>query len=85
MITDLILQIPLFFAQGFIAILPNSSGLPTAIETSITTFVNYAKAVSWVFPIETLFQALLVILAVDAGVLAWQGLNWIIKKIPGMS
>jgi len=85
MITDIILRIPLFFLNLILALIPTSDGLPTPVSDAITTAMTYAKGVSFFFPIETLMQIVLLIFSIEAGLLLWKFINWIIKKIPGMS
>jgi len=85
MITDVILQIPLFFLNLMLGLIPDSSGLPSGVSSAITTAIGYIKGVSFIFPIETLFQIILLIFSIEAGLLLWKFINWIIKKIPGVS
>jgi len=84
MITSALLQIPLFFIELVLGLIPTSDGLPSGVSAAISTAVTYAKGVSFIFPIETLFQVLLLVFSVEAGLLAWKFINWLIKKIPGM-
>jgi len=64
-----------FFPTGF---------LPTAISTAVSYFVGIANAYSYIIPVDTLLQAVGVILVFDTAMLLWHFINWIIKKIPGM-
>jgi len=84
MITDTILRIPLFFIRLVLGLIPASDGLPQGVADAISTAVGYIKGVSFIFPIATLFQILLLIFAIEAGLLLWKFINWLIKKIPGM-
>lgn len=84
MITSALLQIPLFFIELVLNLIPTSDGLPAGIASAISTAVSYAKGVSFLFPIETLFQVLLIVFSIEAGLLLWKFINWLIKKIPGM-
>lgn len=84
MITEILLKIPLFFINLVLGLIPASTGLPEGVENAVTTGIGYLEAVSWFFPVETLFQVVLLIIAIDAGILLWHFINWIIKKIPGM-
>jgi len=85
MIIDVILQIPLFFLKMVLALIPSSGGLPAGVGSAISTAVGYIRGVSFIFPIETLFTILLLILGIEAGLLVWKFINWLIKKVPGMS
>jgi len=84
MITDLILSIPAWLLNSALSVIPNSAGLPDSMGTMLTALVGYIKAVSWLFPIETLFQITLLTLALEGGILLWHFVNWLLKKIPGV-
>jgi len=83
MIFTLILNFFYLLLQGLLALMP-SGHLPTVISTSFAYIFSIANQFSYVLPIATLIEALLVVVAFDGAILLWQFLNWIIRKIPGM-
>lgn len=83
MIFTLILNFCYLLLQGLLALLPVGH-LPTVITTSFAYIFSIANQFSYVIPIATLMQALLVVLAFDGAILLWHFANWIIRKIPGM-
>jgi len=85
MITDFILGIPLWIINGALSILPNSTGLPTEVTSAITSAISYVNGVSYFFPIGTLMTTSILMFAVHKAELIWHGINWLIKKIPGVS
>jgi len=36
------------------SILPSSSGLPSNVQTGITTFLNYLNGINYVFPVDSI-------------------------------
>jgi len=44
----------------------------------ISTFFSY------LIPLDTVLQAVIVVFAFEFALLLWSFLNWIIRKIPGM-
>jgi len=84
MIVTLFLNLVYFFLQGLIGLLPTGH-LPTVMTSAFAYFVGVANLFSYVVPIDTLLQAALIVLVFDGAILVWHFLNWIIRKIPGIS
>jgi len=83
MIVTLLLTILNSFLGFMLGFLPNGT-LPTGITTAVSYFVGLANSFSYVIPVQTLFQAFVVVVGVDIAILAWHLMNWVIRKIPGM-
>jgi len=83
MILTLILDLFYFFLGGLLSLLPVGH-LPAPIATAFQYFLGVLNAFSFVVPVDTLLQALVVILVFDGGMVLWYFVNWIIRKIPGM-
>jgi len=83
MISTFILQIFSTFVATLIGFLP-SGQLPTQIGSAFIYFVGVINQFSYVVPVTTLFQALVVVVGFDIAIMFWHFLNWIIRKIPGM-
>lgn len=83
MIFTLILNFFDLFLSGLLNLV-HEGHLPSQITTSFAYFFNTANQFSYVVPIATLMQAFALVLTVDAAILVWHFLNWIIRKIPGM-
>jgi len=72
---------------GFVSLITNflpTGNLPSEISTAIDYLWAIGNSFSYVIPIDTLLQALLLVLAFDLALLLWHFINWIIRKIPGM-
>jgi hypothetical protein len=63
----------------------NDVVLPDGISNAIETINGYLGGLNVVLPIDTLLQVLFAILAVEVLILAFKGLNWLIRKIPGVN
>lgn len=83
MITSFFLYIFYSFVGLLLSILPTGH-LPATMQNAFAFFLGAANAFSYVFPVATLLQALLAVVAFDGAVLVWHFINWIIRKIPGM-
>jgi len=83
MIVTFILNIFYYFIYGLTGLLPVGH-LPDEILTAVNYFVGIINAFSYVIPVQTIFQAFALIVAVDLAILLWHFINWIIRKIPGM-
>jgi len=60
--------------------------LPTAITDSISTASAYMSAIDLFFPVhEMVFIFLYVFVVYELAVFAYKLLNWVIRKIPGIS
>jgi len=65
--------------------LPSSEGLPSGLTSAITTAAEYARGVSFMFPVETLFAVVTLALVIDNAEQIWHFVNWLVRKIPGIS
>ena len=83
MIVDFIVQIAVLFFNFVIGLMPNFSGLPTGITQSFTFFQTYWDKASLIFPMDTLFQVLALMITVGIGVFAWRMWWFTYHKIPG--
>lgn len=83
MITTFFLTIFYSFVNLIVGFLPVGS-LPSAVNTAIVYFWGVMQTFSYVVPVDTLLQAILVVFVFDFAVLLWHFINWIIRKIPGM-
>jgi len=75
----------LFFGLiGLLASALPTGHLPAIMTTAFAYFFGVANTFSYVVPVATLMQALIVVVAFDGAILVWHFINWIIRKIPGM-
>jgi hypothetical protein len=59
--------------------------LDTRITSAISTASGYIGGLNVVIPIPTILAIFGIFLVVEAGILVWKGINWLIHKIPTIS
>ena len=58
--------------------------LPSGVAQGINYFWGVVNTFSYIIPLDTMLQALLLVFAFDFAILLWHFINWVIRKIPGM-
>jgi len=87
MIVTLLLTIVYYFIYGITAIFrltPNVS-LPTNVTSAVATASGYISSLSDFLPIGTLVTILGIFLAYEFAYFSMKLINWVIRKIPGIS
>jgi len=64
--------------------LPDAT-LPANILTAISTAQGYFSSFSFVFPVSTFLAIIGLVLTIEAGVMIYKVIMWLIKKIPTIS
>lgn len=59
--------------------------LPASVANAASTASNYLANVGQIFPVNTLLDILILVLAVEGFILLYKLLNWVIRKIPGVN
>jgi len=72
------------FAFLVVGLLP-SGDLPQGITDALSYFWSLVNTFSYIIAVDTILQAIIVVLFFDAALLLWSFINWIIRKIPGMA
>ena len=83
MIIDFIFQLIISFAQFAINLLPNFSGLPSGVSSAFDFLQPYFQTAYTIFPMDTLFQILLLIISIQLAVWSWDIFWWFYNKMPG--
>lgn len=63
----------------------NDAVLPDGITSAIETINGYLGGLNVVLPVDTIIQVFVAILAVEILILSFKGLNYLIRKIPGIN
>lgn len=83
MIVDFIVNVAISFFNFIIGLLPNFTGLPSGISSAFSFFQTYWDKASLMFPMDTLFQILSLMIVIEIGVFAWRMWWFSYNKIPG--
>jgi len=87
MITSLLLAIVYGFVwivSSPLRLLPDVS-LPADVLSSINTAAGYIQAVSYALPATTILAIFASVLGVEALILSYKGIMWLIRRIPTQS
>lgn len=76
-----VLYIVVFLATLPVRALPNVTLTP-AVSNAISLASYYLSLFSAMFPVSDFITVFLLVLAIDAGIFVFKGVNWIIRKIP---
>jgi len=85
MIIEVLLDIVFTPLEFLIGLLPASEGLPASVSSAVGTLWNYVWAFDYILPASTLLTLMVLVFGFEAGVLVWKSINWVIRKIPGVS
>jgi len=87
----MIVSIILFFVYSFVwlvssplRLLPDVS-LPTSATAALTTAGGYLRAAAYVLPVDTILAIFYSVLGVEALILSYKGIMWLIRRIPTQS
>jgi len=83
MITTFILSIFLGLINLLLGFLPTGH-IPAIIASVVSYGFGVLNAFSFVVPVDTLIQAIALVLGFDLALILWHFVNWIIRKVPGM-
>jgi hypothetical protein len=59
--------------------------LPAGVTSAIETANGSLAGLNTIVPIDVLLDVFWAVIALEVGILAFKGLNWIIRKIPGVN
>ena len=82
MIIDFLINIFTSVTGAIFNILPNAS-LPDGVNSALETFVPYLAQANAVFPINTIFVVISIILTIEIIILTFQGFVYLYKLLPG--
>lgn len=77
----------LLFAGSFLkavgTLLPDYSGMPSEINEAVAFLINGFNIFSFVFPIDTMAQVVLLGLTIELAIWGYKWGNWLYNKIRG--
>jgi hypothetical protein len=59
--------------------------LPAGVSNAINEASGSLAGINSIVPVDVLLDVLWAVVALEVGILAFKGLNWIIRKIPGVN
>lgn len=71
-------------AWGFAGLIPTFV-VPADVKGSINAMFEIVRKFGSIFPVDTLFQLIALVIAWKSFTLIFYGVNWIIRKIPTVS
>lgn len=83
MIITALLGIIFLFLAGLIGLLPLGTSLPSAFNSSVSTFFSYLTAFNGFFPMGTLMTILGLEITLELSILGFHFLEWVYHKIRG--
>lgn len=81
MIFTFLIQIFVFLFGFLLGLLPTGS-LPSGFSDALAYFWGTMNAFSYLIPLDTIIQALVIVLGFDLVILLWHIIHWVIAKIP---
>ena len=74
----------IFITTAPIRLLPDAV-LSTSLTQSIATAGTYLKSLDFVFPVSSFIGILVLLIVIEAGILGYKLIMWVLRKIPGIS
>jgi hypothetical protein len=65
-------------------ILPDAV-LPSGVMTALTEASGSLAGINTIIPIDVLLQVFQAMIVLEVAILSFKGLNWLIRKIPGVN
>jgi len=83
MITDLLLNMLYVLLSGIASILPVSATISPNVASSFSTMAVYWNRADVFVPMDIRFVIIVLILAIETGILGYKLINWAINKLRG--
>jgi len=59
--------------------------LPSGISTAVAEASGSLSGINTIVPVDVLLDVLWAMIILEVGILGFKGLNWLIRKIPGVN
>jgi len=82
MITTAFLAILNSFLELLVAVFPQGDGFPNEVHQGATLVGGYVRTLDPLLPVDTLFQILVLVVAVEIAILSFKSFKWLISHIP---
>lgn len=86
MITDFIFSIPAFLVGRLLSLLPAANpNVSLEWVESLHLIWSYIQTFDFLVPVEALLFMLFIVVPFHVAIFLWHGINWVLKKIPGVN
>jgi len=82
MITTAFLAIVNYFFQLIVNVFPVGNGFPSQVHTASQQIGGYVGILDPIFPIDTLYQIIILVIVIEIAILGFKSLKWVISHIP---
>jgi len=82
MITTAFLSIVAYFFELIISVFPQGTGFPAQVHTASQQIGGYVGILDPIFPIDTLYQIIILVIVIEIAILGFKSLKWVISHIP---
>lgn len=66
--------------HALLSILPDSQGLPSSVVSSYSYFISLYYSLNWMFPVDTMMIAILIIMAFEGALMGFRFVRWILNR-----
>jgi len=82
MITASLLSIVNYFLSLIINVFPLGTGFPQIVHTASSQIGGYVGILDPIFPIDTLYQIIILLIGIEIAILGFKSLKWLMSHIP---
>lgn len=82
MITTAFISILNFFLGTIVYVFPVGSGFPQIVHDSASLVGGYVGILDPIFPIDTLYQIILLLIGIEVAIFSFKTLKWLLSHIP---
>jgi len=82
MITTAFLSTLNFFFGLIVSVFPEGDGFPQLVHTAAQQVGGYVGILDPIFPIDTLYQIIVLVIVIEIAILSFKSFKWIISHLP---
>jgi len=82
MIISAFLLIINYFIQLIVSVFPVGNGYPQQVHEAASTLGGYVGILNPIFPIDTLYQILLIVISIEIAILGFKSFKWLMSHLP---
>jgi len=82
MIVSAFLNIINFFFELIVSVFPSGTGFPASVHSSAQMVGGYVGILDPIFPIDTLYQVITLVIVIEIAILGFKSLKWLMSHIP---